>query len=467
MIGYNPSHLNTNETLLEAFHRVEAYLKANPQYQVYQSSATYQEGTQEYALDTIVVPEGSTVGKGDVVLFSNVYYAVITAVSETTFSVETATNFRGATGATGPQGATGATGDKGETGLPALTYSKSVTLAAYQSSFITELDVYNRPPQINDICLYVSPNTSQIMNGIIEEIRPDTQQVTVRRKATIYAQGEKGAPGGQGANGKDGNATLLYSGELSESITTAEISQVTRPQNRGILVKDILISTAASTFGAMAQVTALPVGVTTVDVSFIGTLESGGGAGVSDYNELANIPVINQDLSASGFTPTANTYYRHTGATTDTFTQGVIYLYDTAYHKLGESGGGTTLNKYTFSLQLYNATTSNRAILKAILDNAKSITNVSYSGYSYGNGIASVCQLGSYIYIVTEGIREATYFSRREHKWLVGDTLTKFKSVNVSISGGTTSVTIDVDQDIPETGCTISLTYWNETEITA
>lgn len=463
MIGYNPSHLNTNETLLEAFHRVEAYLKANPQYQVYQSSATYQEGTLEYALDTIVVPEGSTVGKGDVVLFSNVYYAVITAVSETTFSIETATNFRGAQGEQGPKGNTGATGDKGETGLPALTYSKSVTLAAPQSSFITELDGYNRPPQINDICLYVSPNTSQIINGIIEEIRPDTQQVTVRRKSTIYAQGEKGEPGGQGANGKDGNATLLYSGELSESITTAEISQVTRPQNRGILVKDILISTASSTFGAMAQVTALPVGVTTVTVSFIGTLQ--GGSGVSDYNELANIPVINQDLSASGFTPVANTYYRHTGATTSTFTQGVIYLYDTAYHKLGESGGGTTLNKYEFTLQLYNATTSDREILQAILNNAKSITSVYYSGYSYGKGIASVGKSGSNIYIVTECIRDATYFSRREHIWGIGESLTKFNSLTVDTSSGTASVTIVTNYDIPSTGCTIWLTYWNETEI--
>ena len=60
---------------------------------------------------------------------------------------------------------------------------------------------------------------------------------------------------------------------------------------------------------------------------------------LADYNQLDSIPVINQDLSASGFTPVANTYYRHTGATTDTFTQGVIYLYDTAYHKLGDSGG--------------------------------------------------------------------------------------------------------------------------------
>lgn len=71
---------------------------------------------------------------------------------------------------------------------------------------------------------------------------------------------------------------------------------------------------------------------------------------LADYNQLDSIPVINQDLSASGFTPVANTYYRHTGATTDTFTQGVIYLYDTAYHKLGESGGGTELNHYTFTL---------------------------------------------------------------------------------------------------------------------
>ena len=280
MIGYNPSHLNKNETLLEAFHRVETYLKANPQYQVYQSSAQYQEGTQEYMLDTIVVPEGSTVGKGDVVLFSNVYYAVITAVSETTFSIESATNFRGAQGEQGPKGDTGATGAKGETGLPALMYSKNLIYGNTQT-FYTDLDGYNRPPQINDSCLYVSSNTDSIIFGIIDEIRPETQQVFVRKESYVETKGQQGEQGPKGENGKDGNATLLYAGELSESITTVETAQITRPQNRGILVKDILISTAASTFGAMAQVTALPVGVTTVDVSFIGTLESGGGGGTT------------------------------------------------------------------------------------------------------------------------------------------------------------------------------------------
>ena len=330
MIGYNPSHLNKNETLLEAFHRVEAYLKANPQYQVFQSSATYQEGTQEYALNTIVVPEGSSVGKGDVVLFSNVYYAVITAVSETTFSVNTATNFRGTTGATGANGTDGkdgitpnismnatvdnnvgvpevevtksgtnenpsftlgfhnikgATGNKGETGLPALMYSKGVVTGPYQS-FHTDLDGYNRTPQINDSCIYVSTNNDRLILGTIQQVFSDTQKANVNIVFSIHIQGRDGERGPQGVNGRDGEdgiSTLLYAGELSESVTTAEIAQVTMPTDRVIQVYDILISTSSNTFGAMAQVTGL--GQTTATVNFIGTLqsESGGGTTLNRY----------------------------------------------------------------------------------------------------------------------------------------------------------------------------------------
>ena len=102
---------------------------------------------------------------------------------------------------------------------------------------------------------------------------------------------------------------------------------------------------------------------------------------LADYNQLDSIPVINQDLSASGFTPVANTYYRHTGATTDTFTQGVIYLYDTAYHKLGESGG-TTLNKYTYTGSI--SSTSERTRLYNIISNAKgNIMAVDNNGWCY------------------------------------------------------------------------------------
>ena len=97
-----------------------------------------------------------------------------------------------------------------------------------------------------------------------------------------------------------------------------------------------------------------------------------------NYNILDNIPVINQDLTASGFTPVANTYYRHTGATTDTFTQGVIYYYDGTEHKAldgsggSSGGGGTTLNKYTWILDLKQTVVASDIIrLKNILLSAK------------------------------------------------------------------------------------------------
>lgn len=334
MIGYNPSHLNTNETLLEAFHRVEAYLKANPQYQVFQSSATYQEGTQEYALNTIVVPEGSKVGKGDVVLFSNVYYAVITAVSETTFSVETATNFRGTTGATpniavsatvdnsegtpsvevtkggtnenpsftlGFHNIKGATGDKGETGLPALMYSKNVTSGSY-SSFVTDLDGYNRTPQINESCVYVSTNNDYLINGTIEQIFSDRQKASVNILAKIRIKGREG-PQGVGVKSITSGTPTVVNDKTNTPIT------ITLTDN------------------------------TTVDL--VVSAENGKDGTSGSYNDLANIPMINQDLSASGFTPVANTYYRHTGTGGGSaYTTGVIYFYNgTDYAALDGSRG--------------------------------------------------------------------------------------------------------------------------------
>ena len=64
----------------------------------------------------------------------------------------------------------------------------------------------------------------------------------------------------------------------------------------------------------------------------------------TDYNDLLNKPIINQDLDAVGFSPVAGTYYKHVGQT-DTYTAGVIYLYDgEAFKAIDGSGSGSGLN---------------------------------------------------------------------------------------------------------------------------
>ena len=175
---------------------------------------------------------------------------------------------------------------------------------------------------------------------------------------------------------------------------------------------------------------------------------------LADYNQLDSIPVINQDLSASGFTPVANTYYRHTGATTNTFTQGVIYLYDTTYHKLGESGGGgTTLNRYE-----YASTTAQDSIKRAmrILNKAKSIAAFDF------NDLAT-----------TMPARQANYrmnvsgFGVENNKQVIYNIMLdradgQLHSADRKVTLSTEGITITQ----PTININIHIVYYNDTEIT-
>ena len=66
----------------------------------------------------------------------------------------------------------------------------------------------------------------------------------------------------------------------------------------------------------------------------------------ADYNGLSNKPIINASLPVLP-APPANTYFRHTGSTTGTFTNGVIYKWDgTEYKELGTGAQPIDLSKY-------------------------------------------------------------------------------------------------------------------------
>lgn len=180
-----------------------------------------------------------------------------------------------------------------------------------------------------------------------------------------------------------------------------------------------------------------------------------------NYNILDNIPIINQDLSASGFTPVANTYYRHTGATTASFTQGVIYLYDTAYHKLGESGG-TTLNKYELSINT-TALPNNTLLLYKIYTQAKGRVIIGRNSYN-SNTSFYITQFTPY-YIASNYVQLFTIIGYSDFVQING-----YSCINGTLKRVYAYINSDntiSDAAVEDWNETIKVIYYNDTEITA
>ena len=96
MIGYTPSHLTENEVILEKLNQIIEYLIKNPSYQVFAYNGDYVNGTLTYAISNII--DSSNLNIGDVVIFENSYYGVVSEITETDFSVSNGV------AVTGPQG---------------------------------------------------------------------------------------------------------------------------------------------------------------------------------------------------------------------------------------------------------------------------------------------------------------------------------------------------------------------------
>ena len=186
---------------------------------------------------------------------------------------------------------------------------------------------------------------------------------------------------------------------------------------------------------------------------------------LADYNQLDSIPVINQDLSASGFTPVANTYYRHTGATTDTFTQGVIYLYDTAYHKLGESGGGgTTLNRYTYSIGKQASQSAIQRVRNIVLGSkvpprARFIMSSDWQWHE----IVNVSDHGYYVFTRCYENCDSTHIVETDYIWsFLSDNFTAFKKSQNIDTGEITTQKNEYAYGTDK----LEIVYYNDVEIT-
>lgn len=96
MIGYTPSHLTENEVILEKLNQIIDYLIKNPSYQVYAYNGSFVEGTLTYAIPNIT--DSSNINVGDVVIFNNGYYGVISEITKTDFTLAYGTSDKGQDG---------------------------------------------------------------------------------------------------------------------------------------------------------------------------------------------------------------------------------------------------------------------------------------------------------------------------------------------------------------------------------
>ena len=108
----------------------------------------------------------------------------------------------------------------------------------------------------------------------------------------------------------------------------------------------------------------------------------------SNYDDLSNIPVINQDLSATGFTPVKDTYYRHTGTTNRDYTKGVIYK----CVDVGSTNESLEMYEVASMYDVYTAINESVApLLPVEKDITNASTNVSITGVE-----------GPYLFTVTD-----------------------------------------------------------------
>ena len=111
-------------------------------------------------------------------------------------------------------------------------------------------------------------------------------------------------------------------------------------------------------------------------------------AGTTNYDELENVPVINQDLSATGFTPVKDTYYRHTGTTNRDYTKGVIYK----CVDVGSTNESLEMYEVASMYDVYTAINESVApLLPVEKDITNASTNVSITGVE-----------GPYLFTVTD-----------------------------------------------------------------
>ena len=164
---YDASYITPQRTLLGKFNALIKYLRQNPTINLFYVNEDY-DGTT-YNLSSVDMKEGIELQIGDIVIFTNSYYAVVQTVGEDVFTIKPAKSFKGPQGIqgiqgiqgeTGPQGPQGIQGETGATGATGATGPKGdpgkiYTTDDFSTEGYTNVWVYNNRINNYDSSIYV------------------------------------------------------------------------------------------------------------------------------------------------------------------------------------------------------------------------------------------------------------------------------------------------------------------------
>lgn len=132
-----------------------------------------------------------------------------------------------------------------------------------------------------------------------------------------------------------GNTELATSNDVANAVADKQDTLVSGTNIKTINQTSILGSGDIEISGGLTEVKASDIDSESATSGQVLMADGYGDAswqsvssGSSNYNDLSNKPIVNQDLDDVGFTPVASTYYRHTGASGSNYVIGKIYYYD-------------------------------------------------------------------------------------------------------------------------------------------
>lgn len=133
----------------------------------------------------------------------------------------------------------------------------------------------------------------------------------------VISAGQFVAPGGADTLVYKNVYREEYEGNITDEPIPLPLSGFTRtPQTGESFVLIFEVEESGTVYLSYATVQSVAADSATVSVlvnTIVKITGPKGEAGTTEYDELNDVPIINQDLTANGFSPVSNTYYRHTG----------------------------------------------------------------------------------------------------------------------------------------------------------